>query len=242
MDIQNYKYCNSEISFITKDNFVAIEMIGVSKIFWNNDYNQLKQWIESYIDTSVKLNYLIKDLIFFDYPEKQALYIRADIALKYSLRFNSKDFVFWLKNTLIDINPNLREQLNLIIPEYKKITPSTQNKQISIKDCLTDKQKIDYFDTFINRGPLISLRTTAKQLGLRQKDFINFLFQNNFVYYNKKGKILPYIEFNNKFFKIKEYQTETHCGVQTLVTPLGREHFNFLFSTQQFDKSFNLYS
>lgn len=89
----------------------------------------------------------------------------------------------------------------------------------------------DYFDELVNRNLLTNFRETAKQLEVKEKDFITFLLNKKFIYRDKKGKLLPYADKNNGLFEVKEcYNEKTQwSGTQTLITPKGRETFRLLF-------------
>lgn len=90
--------------------------------------------------------------------------------------------------------------------------------------------KADYFDQLVDRNILTSFRETAKQLEIKEKDFVNFLMDKKYIYRDKKGKLMPYAEKNNGLFEVKECFNEKTkwSGVQTLVTPKGRETFRLL--------------
>lgn len=93
------------------------------------------------------------------------------------------------------------------------------------------KPKADYFDELVDRNLLTSFRETAKQLEVRERDFIQFLLNKKFVYRDKKGKLMPYADKNNGLFEVKEcFNEKTQwSGIQTMVTPKGRETFRLLF-------------
>lgn len=73
-----------------------------------------------------------------------------------------------------------------------------------------------------------------------QKYFINWLLERKFVYRNIKGKLQPYSQFiandsNGKgYFEVKEQKAkdDSWSGIQTLITPRGREAFRLLLSQQ----------
>ena len=92
--------------------------------------------------------------------------------------------------------------------------------------------KADYFDALVDRNLLTGFRETAKQLGVLPRAFVNFLIEKKYVYRDKKGKILPYEAKNDGLFEVKECLNEKTkwSGVQTLITPKGRETFRLLFS------------
>ena len=91
--------------------------------------------------------------------------------------------------------------------------------------------KVDYFDAMVERNLLLSLRETAKLLKVREKAFIRWLLENRYLFRGKSGKLLPYATRpHNDCFEVKEwFDRETgKGGVQTLVTPKGRETFRLL--------------
>ena len=93
------------------------------------------------------------------------------------------------------------------------------------------KPKADYFDELVDRNLLTGFRETAKQFGIGEKKFINFLLDKKYIYRDKKGKLMPYADKNNGLFEIKEtFNEKTQwSGTQTLITPKGRETFRLLF-------------
>ena len=90
--------------------------------------------------------------------------------------------------------------------------------------------KADYFDQLVDRNLLTSFRDTAKQLGVKEREFIRFLIERKYLYRDKKGKLTPYADKNAGLFEVKEcFNDKTEwSGTQTLVTPKGRETFRLL--------------
>ena len=92
------------------------------------------------------------------------------------------------------------------------------------------KPKADYFDELVERNLLTNFRDTAKQLGIKQRDFVSFLLEKKYLYRDKNGKLLPYADKNNGLFELKEcFNDATNwASTQTLITPKGRETFRLL--------------
>ena len=91
--------------------------------------------------------------------------------------------------------------------------------------------KAEYFDALVDRNLLTNLRDTAKELGIKQKQFIKWLEEKRFIYRDMRNDIkpfAPYITGDKKYFEIKEWQAGYTSGTQTLVTPRGREAFRLL--------------
>lgn len=91
--------------------------------------------------------------------------------------------------------------------------------------------KADYFDELVDRNLLTNFRDTAKQLSIAPKKFVTLLLEKKYIFRNQKGKLMPYQDKNKGLFEVKECfnQKTKWSGVQTMVTPKGRETFRLLF-------------
>ena len=94
------------------------------------------------------------------------------------------------------------------------------------------KPKAEYFDTLVDRNLLTNFRDTAKELGIKPKKFVTFLMEHGFIYRDQFGSIRPYAKKNNGLFELKEFNSisSDYSGLQTLITPKGRETFRLLIS------------
>ena len=92
--------------------------------------------------------------------------------------------------------------------------------------------KAEYFNDLVDRNLLTNFRDTAKEFNMRQKDFIQWLLDNGYVFRDAKGNLKPYCNsVSDELFQLKEYKSgDRHCGVQTLITPKGRETFRLLLN------------
>lgn len=108
-------------------------------------------------------------------------------------------------------------------------TLKAANAELTVQNTIM-QPKADYFDELVDRNLLTSFRDTAKQLGVSQNAFIGFLKERKYIYRDQKGKLMPYAEKNNGLFEVKEcFNNKTEwSGVQTMVTPKGRETFRLL--------------
>ena len=101
-----------------------------------------------------------------------------------------------------------------------------------IVDNAVMQPKADYFDELVDRNLLTNFRETAKQLEIKEKDFVRFLLDKKYIYRDKRGKIMPYAQYTESgLFEIKEsFNEKTQwSGTQTLITPKGRETFRLLY-------------
>lgn len=103
------------------------------------------------------------------------------------------------------------------------------NSDLTVKNQIM-LPKAEYFDELVERNTLTSFRETAKELRIKERDFIQFLFEKKYIYRDKKGKLMPYADKNDGLFELKEcYNEKTKwSGTQTLITPKGRETFRLL--------------
>lgn len=90
--------------------------------------------------------------------------------------------------------------------------------------------KAEYFDELVARNLLTNFRETAKELGIKEKDFIGWLLDHRYVYRDQKNKLMPYAAKNNGLFEVKEGKGRHNdwAGTQMLITPKGRETFRLL--------------
>lgn len=92
----------------------------------------------------------------------------------------------------------------------------------------TMKPAAEYFDNLVERNMLTNIRDTAKQIGVKEKEFIQFLIEGKYMYRDKKKQLRPYAEHVPSLFNIKDYENNGHAGQQTLITPKGKETFRLL--------------
>ena len=91
--------------------------------------------------------------------------------------------------------------------------------------------KVQYFDTLVDRNLLTNFRDTAKELHVAPKAFINFLLEKGYIYRDNKSRLRPYQAHAEKgLFEVQEFASEfnNQAGIQTLITPKGRETFRLL--------------
>lgn len=112
-------------------------------------------------------------------------------------------------------------------------TLSEETKVAMVKDLQKSvkimKPKADYFDSLVERNLLTNFRDTAKELKIKEGYFMDWLEENNFIYRDSKKKPKPYSEHTPELFEMKEFVAPNgYTGIQTLITPRGRETFRLL--------------
>ena len=112
----------------------------------------------------------------------------------------------------------------------ENIALQAANSDLTVKNQIM-QPKADYFDELVDRNLLTNFRDTAKQLGVKQNTFVEFLLDRKYLYRDKHGNLKPYAAHaTNGLFEVRESVNEKTgwAGTQTLVTPKGRETFRLL--------------
>lgn len=143
----------------------------------------------------------------------------------------AKEFKRWVTSEVL---PEIRKTGSYHSPKtyleaLKELVKSEEEKQRLALENKAMKPKAEYFDDLVNRNTLTNFRDTAKELHLQPKNFISLLLEKGFIYRDAKGQIKPYANYG-EYFHLKEAkgQLSKWSGVQTLITPKGREAFRML--------------
>jgi prophage antirepressor-like protein len=121
---------------------------------------------------------------------------------------------------------------NMKAEKEKSATLQMQNKQLCEKN-EEMQPKADYFDDLVAWNVSTNFRSTAKELRIPERLFIKMLISDGYIYRDKNKGILPKAGKGDGLFAVKEYcnQKNKHGGVQTRVTPKGRETFRLLYAS-----------
>ena len=121
---------------------------------------------------------------------------------------------------------------NMKAEKEKSAALQMQNKQLSEKN-EEMQPKADYFDDLVAWNVSTNFRSTAKELRIPERLFIKMLISDGYIYRDKSKGILPKAGKGDGLFAVKEYcnQKNKHGGVQTRVTPKGRETFRLLYAS-----------
>ena len=96
------------------------------------------------------------------------------------------------------------------------------------------KPKADYFDAFINPDDCTNIRTTAKELKIPERKFVQFLLKEKFLFRSPSGQLLPYNKHSNDgLFIVRDFVTFSFTGSQTYFTPKGKEIIRLKYMKKQ---------
>jgi len=124
--------------------------------------------------------------------------------------------------------------LQMANAKMERLTSEIQTLQSANSELAVQNEimlpKAAYFDALVDRGVNLSFRESAKQLQVKERAFIAFLLDKKYLYRDKNGHLRAYAQYINDLFVTKEgFNDKTNWkGVQTLVTPKGRETFRLL--------------
>ena len=150
---------------------------------------------------------------------------------------NAKKFKNWVT---AEVLPSIRKHGAYMTPETLEAVILNPDTMIQLCMALKDEQQKNKalqaanseltVEELVDRNLLTNFRETAKQLNIKEKEFISFLLEKRYVYRDKRGKLQPYAEKNKGLFEIKEFVNEKtgFSSTQTLITPKGRETFRLL--------------
>lgn len=111
------------------------------------------------------------------------------------------------------------------------IEEQKEKKVLEAKN-LEMQPKAHYFDELVERSLLTGFRDTAKELGLKQSEFIKILIDRGYIYRTPKGELRPIAKYTNDLFELKDFKSisSDHAGVRTWITVKGKKVFQLLFS------------
>lgn len=121
---------------------------------------------------------------------------------------------------------------NMKAEKEKSAALQMQNKQLCEKN-EEMQPKADYFDDLVAWNLAVCFRGTAKEPRIPERKFIKSLIEDGYVYRDKNGNLLPKAGKGDELFVVKEFlnRKNKHGGLQTRVTPKGRETFRLLYAS-----------
>lgn len=157
-----------------------------------------------------------------------------DVVL-YSKSDKVKPFRKWVTSEVL---PSIRKTGSYNMPNFKNPAEAARawadqyEKTLALEAKNKElKPKAQYFDALVERSLLTGFRDTAKELGLKQNEFIRILIDNGYVYKTPKGEIRPIAKYANDLFELKDFKSlhNEHAGVRTWITVKSKKVFQMLF-------------
>ena len=112
------------------------------------------------------------------------------------------------------------EYLNCLRSENARNRELTRRLRIALP-------KAEYYDAFVDPADCTNIRTTAKELGVPEKQFTRYLEEKKYLFRDKNRKLFPRaVKKSAGLFLVRDFYTERgKLGHYTLITPAGKRHF-----------------
>ena len=114
------------------------------------------------------------------------------------------------------------------VPEYlnRLRSENAQNRELTRRLRLA-LPKAEYYDAFVDPADCTNIRTTAKELGVPEKQFTRYLEEKKYLFRDKNRKLFPRaVKKSAGLFLVRDFYTERgKLGHYTLITPAGKRHF-----------------
>lgn len=176
---------------------------------------------------------------------KQGTWFQEDVALEFA-HWLSPNFAIWCNDHIKELLTNGHTEINRVPTKFSEALRlaaeqaeiiEKQNEIIAIQT-----PKAEYYDSFMERESLTCLRDTAKQIGIGQKEFIEWLTKKRYIFRNQKNQIRPYMGYcdsmssgSDNYFRMKDFVDKSgkKVGQQVLITTKGKEHFAKLIKEEK---------
>ena len=114
------------------------------------------------------------------------------------------------------------------VPEYlnRLRSENARNRELTRRLRLA-LPKAEYYDAFVDPADCTNIRTTAKELGVPEKQFTQYLEEKKYLFRDKNRKLFPRaVKKSAGLFLVRDFYTERgKLGHYTLITPAGKRHF-----------------
>ena len=229
--LQTFNYNNNAVRTIEKDGEPWFVLKDVCNVLGISKYRDTAERLDADERASVRVDTLggKQEMTCINESGLYNVILRSD-------KPEAKPFRKWIT---AEVLPAIRQTGAYMTPQTIEqiltnpdtiISLATQIKELQAK-VAESKPKVEYFDTLVDRNLLTNFRDTAKELHVAPKAFINFLLDKGYIYRDNKSRLRPYQAHVEKgLFEVKEFASEFNnkAGIQTLITPKGRETFRLL--------------
>lgn len=133
------------------------------------------------------------------------------------------------------LDPDVMIQLCTVLKEEraKRKEVEAKNEELTLSNTEM-KPKAEYSDGLVEVNTLTTFRDTAKELNVKETEFIQTLLDKKYIYRDTKGILRPYAKSSGDLFECKDWANfkTGKSGVKTMITVKGKEKFLKLFSNK----------
>ena len=218
-------------------NGVAIETVSAREL---HSFLESKQDFSTWIKNRIEKYEFVENQDFIKLRKKMELSKTGQVAIEYYVSVGMAKELAMVENNekgkqarkyFIECEKQLLSQRSLprtYAEALRAYADEVEARELAEQQLAIAEPKAQYFDGLVERNLLVNFTTFAKEIGIKRKDFINYLLDNGYIYRDQSGNLLPYAVHTPHLFEIKEYSKDQHSGVQTLITPKGRETLRIL--------------
>lgn len=149
---------------------------------------------------------------------------------------SAKKFKRWVTSEVL---PSIRKTGGYHLPQtyseaLRALADTVEEKERLALENTEMKPKAEYYDGLVEVNMLTTFRDTAKELHIKETEFIQTLLDKKYVYRDTKGILRPYAKYSGDLFECRDWANfkTGKSGVKTMITVKGKKKFLKLFSNK----------
>lgn len=207
---------------------VVSESFGKEHKHVLRDIDEIKGGVQNWTDLFYESTYIHPQ----NKQEYRMYYMNRDGFTLLAMGFTGKE-ALQFKLKYINAFNEMEQQLNqLSLPSYQIQDPiqrayawaeeqkEKQQLEIAMQE---QKPKVEYYEKLVDTNLLTNIRDTAKELGVKEREFVAFLLNKGYLYRDKRDKLKPYSDYIGLYFELKDFNKGNYSSNQTFVTVKGKE-------------------
>ena len=214
----------------------AIETVSAREL---HSFLESKQDFSTWIKNRIEKYEFVENQDFIKLRKKMELSKTGQVAIEYYVSVGMAKELAMVENNekgkqarkyFIECEKQLLSQRSLprtYAEALRAYADEVEARELAEQQLAIAEPKAQYFDGLVERNLLVNFTTFAKEIGVKRKLVIAYMLEKGYLYRDQSGNLLPYAVHTPHLFEIKEYSKDQHSGVQTLITPKGRETLIF---------------
>lgn len=104
------------------------------------------------------------------------------------------------------LDPDVMIQLCTVLKEEraKRKEVEAKNEELTLSNTEM-KPKAEYYDGLVEVNTLTTFRDTAKELNVKETEFIQTLLDKKYIYRDTKGILRPYAKYSGDLFELRDW-------------------------------------
>lgn len=184
----------TEINFLSMTSREIADLCGKEINHVNRD---IKVMLEQLNDVDPKLDTMYKTVSYkqkvgFGERDNLMYYLNKELTLTLVSGYNVK-----IRQAIIKRWQELENKSGLTVFGHNTSTHRGALLALvaSLDKIEEDKPKVAYFDNLVERNLLLNIRDTAKELNIKQNEFVKWLLDNKYIYRDAKEQLKPIAKY-----------------------------------------------